>query len=480
MTRVRLTPLTVACIAACLLALILFLVQGSATFTDPNMLATLIVGELILAAVWNYRSRFFPVLLAAFLWAGIDAPLNLAWTSGRWVVLAVAALIGFVVYIKDCQLRLTVFHLVALACIAAALISALVSTHPDVALLKALSLLLLFLYGSTGARLAVLGREREFFSHLLLGCEWMVYLSAIAYFIFRVAVFGNPNSLGVVMGVVAVPVLLWGILVAHQPSQRSRYICAFTLSLLLLFSSYARAGIVAAAFAGVLMCFSLRRYKLFVKGVCLSLLLASVVATVVPRLDQPSDSLTSTFIYKGRRDQGVFASRHSVWNSTVAEIRQHPWFGSGFGTSKTSDEEPSSALGAFTSAAIVTREHGNSYLAITEWVGLLGDVPFLGLLLLVLLNIGRVVLWMRRVGHASSPAVPVAMVLAAGLVHAAFEDWLFAVGYYLCVFFWAFAFILIDLVARPVPVLAPPSFHAAPQWSGYLQAHSSAPHASVF
>jgi hypothetical protein len=31
-------------------------------------------------------------------------------------------------------------------------------------------------------------------------------------------------------------------------------------------------------------------------------------------------------------------------------------------------------------------------------------------------------------------------------VHAAFEDWLFAPGYYLCVFFWALAFIMVDVL----------------------------------
>jgi len=39
-----------------------------------------------------------------------------------------------------------------------------------------------------------------------------------------------------------------------------------------------------------------------------------------------------------------------------------------------------------------------------------------------------------------------AMVLVAGLVHAVFEDWLFAVGYHLCVFFWTMAFLLRDLL----------------------------------
>ena len=48
------------------------------------------------------------------------------------------------------------------------------------------------------------------------------------------------------------------------------------------------------------------------------------------------------------------------------------------------------------------------------------------------------------------------MVVLAGLVHASFEDWLFAVGYYLCVYFWFFAFLLADLIPEDVVVpLAP-------------------------
>ena len=42
-------------------------------------------------------------------------------------------------------------------------------------------------------------------------------------------------------------------------------------------------------------------------------------------------------------------------------------------------------------------------------------------------------------------SVPLAMVVLGALVHAFFEDWLFAVGSYLCVVFWMGAFLLIDL-----------------------------------
>jgi len=56
---------------------------------------------------------------------------------------------------------------------------------------------------------------------------------------------------------------------------------------------------------------------------------------------------------------------------------------------------------------------------------------------------------LRRTGDVWSPAVPAAAILIAGLVDAAFEDWMFAVGYYLCVFFWSIAFILVDLHPAP-------------------------------
>jgi O-antigen ligase len=181
--------------------------------------------------------------------------------------------------------------------------------------------------------------------------------------------------------------------------------------------------------------------------------LAAFVAAAVPFHQQPADSLTSVFVYKGRREDGILASRQPIWDETVSTIQQHPWLGSGFGTSPTSSEVVHQS-GAFESLREATREHGNSYLAITEWVGLLGDIPFFGLVVLIAVNIGRALVQMRRTGNVLSPTIPLAGVLAAGLVHAAFEDWLFAAGYYLCVFFWTLAFVMIDVLPAPPGVLA--------------------------
>jgi O-antigen ligase len=422
-------------------------------FSSSDQLAILLFLQVLLAAIWNYRARFFPLLLVAFLWAGMMVPLNAAWTSGRWLVLAVGALAGLVVYARDQRHYFATFHLVALFSVIAALLSAAVSAYPGLAFLKALSLLLLFLYGSAGARVAVLGREASFFSKLLLGCELLVYVTAISYFIFHAEIFGNPNSLGAVMGVAVAPILLWGILVSERPSTHWRRNFAFALALLLLFSSYARAGIAGAVVSCILLCVALRRYRLLFKGAAIALALAAFVAAIVPFHQQPADSLTSVFVYKGRREDGILASRQPIWDETVSTIQQHPWLGSGFGTSPTSSDVVHQS-GSFESLREATREHGNSYLAITEWVGLLGDIPFFGLVVLIAVNIGRALVQMRRTGNVLSPTIPLAGVLAAGLVHAAFEDWLFAAGYYLCVFFWTLAFIMVDVLPAPPAALA--------------------------
>jgi O-antigen ligase len=462
-------------VAACAIAAFLLFTHGRGYLTDPGTLAALIAVECILAAVWNYRSRFFFVLMAAFVWAGIGLPFAAAWTSGRWFVLAVGVSAGCIAYLRECRLHLTIFHSAAFMCAATAIVSANISDFPQAALFKALSLLLLFIYGVTGARLAALSREKQFLSSLVAGCEGTVYACGVAYFVFRYRLLGNPNSLGAVMGVVAVPLFLWEILSSEQPTRRLRFTFAMVVALFLLFSSYARAGIVAAILSSLLLCLAAGRYRVMVKGACLALLLAIAAAALAPRAE--TSDLTSTFLYKGKREQGLLGSRRSVWDSTVAIIEAHPWLGVGFGTSKTSDEEVQPSEFAFHSEQPITREHGNSYLAITEWVGLLGDLPFLFLLLLTLVNVVRVFRDLRRSGCVAAFAVPIATIMVAGLIHAAFEDWLFAVGYYLCVFFWSLAFILADLASQRAPVPLPVSSH--PQ-RDYSPNFSPVQHASVF
>ena len=460
-------------------SLVLCLITLSVALLQPTYLGgyfylgALIFIEAMLIALWGFARRFFPVLIGVFLWAGMDVPLRELWISRRWFVLAIAAIAGFAIYIRDRRHTFTGFHLTALFCVVSAIVSALVSSYPQTAILKALSLFLLFTYASTGARLAMSEREGKFCFSLLLGCELLVWIGVISYFVFRRPIFGNPNSLGAIFGVVVLPVLLWGTFVSQQPNLYRRRIFTLILGLLLLFASYSRAGILAATISCIVLCISLGRYRMLIKGVGAALLAAFLIATIAPMNLTESGSL-SQFVYKGEQEKGLLASRRSVWDQAVISIRRRPWLGSGFGTVATNYDTTIAQTAGFESGG-VTSEHGNSYLAITEWVGLFGVVPFFALALVVAIRSARVLVWLSRTRDPFSPAVPIALIMIAGLIHAGFEDWLFAVGYYLCVFFWSLAFVLMDVLpatpanfvsASPGFTFATPSANLDPAMSG--------------
>jgi O-antigen ligase len=189
----------------------------------------------------------------------------------------------------------------------------------------------------------------------------------------------------------------------------------------------------------------LRRKKLLIKGALLALAALAVTTLVAPdKLVSFTEESTSNVFYKGHRETGILGSRKSPWQQTVRVISEHPWFGSGFGTSPTGQEE--NGEGMYSSNTDTNREHGSSYLAILEWVGLLGVVPFAGLLSILLWKVGQALVWLSHSQRAEHALVPILLVVVGGLVHAIFEDWLFAVGYYFTIFFWTFAFVLFDFM----------------------------------
>jgi O-antigen ligase len=218
-------------------------------------------------------------------------------------------------------------------------------------------------------------------------------------------------------------------------------------------SSFARAAICAAGVSCLAMCVALRQYRLLAKGIAAALALAVAAAVFVPRQSEAPEPLSSQsvfdlYVFKGKPEQGAFGSRKGPWQQTWEVIKQHPWLGSGFGTSQTDDDLYNLQF-KYTGTHIdtrIVREHGNSYLAIAEWVGLAGVVPFCSLIGLSLANLRKVFREVRLTGNAFLPALPAAAIVLAGLVEGIFEDGLFAVGYYLCVLVWALAFILVDLV----------------------------------
>ena len=413
-------------------------------FNNITYLGGLLLLEAVAVAVWHYDNWFFLIMMLTFLWAGTDIPGGSA--SVRWVFLSVGALVGLIKWAgSDRRKRLGGLHIVAFLCVLTAVVSSVVSKHTQTSLLKSSSLFLMFLYASCGVRAALANREARFFRGLITACEFISYLSGFLYVVLHYEVFGNPNSLGAVMGVVVVPVLLWGMLIAEQPNVRQRRTIALGVASYLLISSISRAAFLGCGVAVVLMCVALHRQKILIKAAFFLIFLGAIIAVVQPgQFNAMASGLWSDVIYKGKPEDGLLGSRRSPWQETMDVIKESPWFGSGFGTDP-SPVQDADASSVFRTAGGTSKEHGNSYLALLEYVGLLGIVPFAFLVLLVLRIIFRVCLWTWKTADPRPYAVPLAAVCLAGLVHAFFEDWLFAVGYYLSIFFWSSVFILSDL-----------------------------------
>jgi O-antigen ligase len=448
----------IACAALCVPLVAYFAYARPGYFTSPVYLGGVVLLELLIAAVCLYRRVFFLLVILTFLFAGAILPLGGLWLTVRWFFLGAGALVGSIIMLKEHRHHFGLFHALAMFAALAALVSAAVSRYPGFALLKAFSLVLLFVYTGTGARLAVTGRESRFFTGLLTGCE--VFVGAMAvFYLFGFEAMGNPNSLGAVMGVVGAPILLWGTLLDENDFvlRRRQILCA--VALYLTFHSQARAGLAAAFVSCALLCLALRKYKLLGQGIVVLVILVTSYAILNQKeFPERVSQLTTTVVYKGKDPNlGVLGSRQTPWQGAVESIHKHFWFGSGFGT--TDNGQDASAFlnqyGGYATSERVTRENGSSYLTIATWVGMVGVVPFALLLVVLLGSILRTVLWMLNTGNPSHPAVPLAIVMVAGLTHAAFEDWLFAVGYYLCVFFWSLAFILVDVTPySPLPRLS--------------------------
>jgi O-antigen ligase len=421
-------------------------------FGDVSFLGGIVLLEILVASLWKYDRRFFVLLMIAFLWAGMYVPMEGIWTSGRWVVLGAGAAVGCIAWMNAPRRPFGLLHLVAFFCICTAFVSATVSPLLQLAVLKALSLLLLFLYCASGARLAVLGREDRFFHGLLWGSEIAVYVTAICYFGLGQSIWGNPNSLGAAMSVGLFPILVWGWFTGEVPGVRLRRLAALLLCAYLVFFSGARAGMASVTLVTLVFCVSLRQYKLLVQVAVLALFLIAITGMFAPgKLETKLGEMTDAVLYKGHKEEGLMGSRRTPWEKSIATIKEHPLFGTGYGTSPTGGDTGVS-FGTVRSDSATDREHGSSYMTIAEWVGLLGLLPFMALLAITVANVWKVCAWMHRTRDPRDYSIPLAMVVVAGLAHATFEDWLFAVGSYLCVYFWCFAFVLSDLVPDAVVV----------------------------
>src|SRR5271166_2929110 len=355
------------------------------TFANSQYLGAILALELVTACLLRFEKVFFPVTMICFLAADTANPFAGESFTLRWLFLAVGALAGPVIWMKDNRERhFGTFHLIALFCALDAVASASASAATGTGLLKAGSLFLLFLYAATGGRVALAGREQAFVRGLVLACEILVFVVSAAYFA-GLNAFGNPNNLGAFVGVIAFPVLLWAALVAESKAQVQRRYTALALCAVLLYVSVCRAAIVADAAITIGLTLGLRRPGLLIKAAFAGALLLEIMAVANPaHMSELAGSLTGKFLYKeGQTHSGVLGSRQGPWDETISAVKQHPWFGTGFGTSDLGNERPDVAGSSIYTVEGSNREHGSSYMAMAEYMGMLGILPFIVLLILV-------------------------------------------------------------------------------------------------
>jgi O-antigen ligase len=428
--------------AASVIFLLYLSVRSPYLFSESNLLALLV---LVVAGfiASQYETHFWAIMMAVFFWAGSAFPLAGAMMLFRWVVLGLGAFLGLSYYARSSnRIRFNYLHLLGLFTVIAAFASAIISVNPIITVLKALSLAALFVYASFGARAFWSTNPEPFVRKLLLMAEGLVYFLAICYAA-GFEVWGSANSLGLIMGCLCWPVLLWRFILPPSRQASPRLFIALLVCGALLVLSLSRASLTAASVASIFLLLGVKRYRTLLVGVSLFAVVLLSTFLVAP---QRFHDASETFVYKTGDRENVMGSRNKPWERSLRSFQEHPWLGLGFGAADNSTDQRLT----YATQGQLTRERGSSYLTMLETTGLLGTLPCALLILALICEIWRVFLWLRRTGKANQPAVVAAAIILAGFVNASFEDWMFAVGYYMSVIFWVLAFSLRDWMACPV------------------------------
>ena len=436
---IRIFPL----VAAGSIIFLLYLSVKRPYLFSESYLAALFVLVIAGLIASQYETHFWTIMIGVFFWAGSAFPLSGGMSLFRWVVLGLGAFLAVAYYARmSNRIPFNYLHLLGLFTVIAAFASALVSVSPVMTVLKSLSLAALFVYASIGARTLWSRNPEPFVRKLVLMAEGLVYFSALCY-LASFKVWGSSNSLGLIMGCLCWPVLLWRLIlpVTRQGSPR-RFIGLLVCGALLVLS-LSRASMMAAFLISIFLLVGARRYRTLLMGVSLFMAILLNAFLVAPERFQAA---SDTFLYKKGEHGNLLDSRQRPWERSLVTFREHPWLGLGFGVADNSADWRVN----YVTQGQLTRERGSSYLTMLETTGAVGTFFFALLLLAIIREICRVFLWLRRTGKVNQPSVVAAAIILGGLVNAAFEDWMLAVGYHMCVIFWVLAFSLRDWMACPV------------------------------
>src|SRR5271156_5396225 len=252
---VRIFPLIAA---ASIIFLFYLALKRPYLFGESNVTALLV---LVVAGfiASQYETHFWTIMIGVFFWAGSGLPMAGAMNLFRWVVLGLGAFLGIGYYARrENRISFNHLHLLGLFTVVAAFASAMVSVSPAITVLKALSLAALFIYASVGIRILLAKDPETFLRKLVLTAEVLVYFSALCYAA-SFDVWGNPNSLGLIMGCLCWPVLLWRLILPTSRQRSPRRLIPLFLCGALLLLSLSRASITAAFLSSIFLLVGARR-----------------------------------------------------------------------------------------------------------------------------------------------------------------------------------------------------------------------------
>jgi uncharacterized membrane protein YhaH (DUF805 family) len=258
--------------------------------------------------------------------------------------------------------------------------------------------------------------------------------------------FGNPNSLGAFIPMVA-PVLLLNLKRSFDkaPQMRVANVLLITAYLIFLFMSRCRAGLGATFLAcGWWLYFAHRRaFGLFLGG--------ALVAAVIVGLYFPENvqNMSQIYVYKG--SSYVFKSRADLVRASWEAAKESPLVGVGFGVSKGYSED---WRFAFESAG-AGREKGNSFLALVEEVGLIGSGFVLFPLAWLFVTGTQRLMHFRRLhqmGEEFWVILTLSACLVGGLANSSMEAWLTSTGFFSTVLFWLVFGVLAARLTDPIRV----------------------------
>jgi len=242
--------------------------------------------------------------------------------------------------------------------------------------------------------------------------------------------FGNPNSLGAFIPLVAPAVLLRLSRSGKQaPLMTAANALLAAAMLVFLFMSRSRGGMLATFIAcGWWLYFSSR--KVFQAFVVCTLLAATIIFGYFPRY---VESMNRVYVQKGAAY--VFQSRAKLLGDTWAAAMENPLLGVGFGTAKGYSENWHFGF----ESASAGREKMNSFLAAVEEVGLVGATLLVFPIAWIVIVSARRLFMIRKFDPSAGEfwvILTLSACLMGGLADSMAEAWLTSPGFFSAIMFW--------------------------------------------